>query len=102
MKRYSMHSSIVIRERRTYLELELPIAEQGRLAQYFKTLVAIFDTWLFLVSIQVRIGLDESGQPLNVGNYPFQSLFEAVLTRGTFSTQQHPLQRSSSLFHAAG
>lgn len=80
MKHYTNHSSIVTRGRRTYLELELPIAEEGRLAQYFKTLVAIFDTWLFLVAIQVRIGLDESGQPLNIGNHPLQSLFEAALT----------------------
>ena len=80
MKRYTRHSSSVTRGGRTYLELEFPIAEEGRLAQYFKTLVAIFDARFLIVTIQIRIGLDESGQPLNVGNNPFQSLFEAILT----------------------
>lgn len=54
------------------------------MAQDFETLVIIFDTRLLIVAIQIRVGLDESGQPLNVSNDPFQGLFEAALTRGQF------------------
>lgn len=56
---------------RTYLELELSIAEEGGLAQYFKTLVVVSDTRLLIACIQIRLGLDESGKPLNVSNDPF-------------------------------
>jgi len=84
MKRYTRHSSIVTGRWRTYLKFELPVAEEGRLAQYFKTLVVIFDARLPIVSIRIRIGLDESGKPLNVGNDPFQGLFGAALTREFF------------------
>jgi len=59
------------------------------LTQYSKTLVIIFDIRL-LVSIQIRLGLDESGQPLNVSNDPFQSLCAAVLTRGNFYDEATP------------
>lgn len=59
----------------TYLEFELSIAEEGGLAQYFKTLVIVFDTRLLIAYIQIRLGLglglDESGKPLNVSNDPF-------------------------------
>jgi len=60
----------------TYLKLELPVAEEGRLAQYFKTLVIIFDVRLLIIAIQIRIGLKESGQPLNISNNPLQSLLK--------------------------
>lgn len=63
---------------RTYLKLELAIAEEGRLAQYLKTLIVFFGAQLVIISIQIRVGLDETRQPLNVRNDPFQSLFEVV------------------------
>jgi len=84
MKRYTRHSSIVTGGQRTYLELELPVAEEGRLAQYFETLVIIFDARLPIVSIRIRVGLDESGKPLDVSNDPLQGLFGAALTRENF------------------
>lgn len=58
---------------RTYLKLELSIAEEGGLAQYFKTLVVVSDIRLLIACIQIRLGLgfDESGKPLNVSNDPF-------------------------------
>lgn len=56
---------------RTYLKLELPVTEERGLAEYFKTLVIIFDTRLLIVRIQIRVGLDESEQPLHINNDPF-------------------------------
>lgn len=66
---------------RTYLKFEFAIAQEWRLAQYLKTLIVLFDTGLVVVSIQIRIGLDESRQSLNVRDDPFQSLFKVVSTR---------------------
>jgi len=61
MKRYVWRSFIVASRQRTYLKLEFPVAEERGLAEYFKTLVIIFDACLLIVCIQIRVGLDESG-----------------------------------------
>jgi len=61
MKCYVGRSFTVASRWRTYLKLEFPVAEEGGLAEYFEALVIIFDACLFIVCIQIRVGLDESG-----------------------------------------
>ena len=66
---------------RTDLKFEFAVAEEGRLSQHLEALVVVFDARLVIIPIQVRIGLDESRESLNVRNDPFQGLFKVVSTR---------------------